>query len=226
MIVEPDARRSAPLVRDLGADGFVVTLARTAEHARLLARARMPSVVLLGDLDPPRGAAVLLEEIRGDTARRAWNPTVGVIALTRSSSDLDRLRAFAAGADDALPRRAGYLELRARLLALLRRLGARGAPAQVMTVGPLLVDTAAHTATLAGRGLDLPRLEFALLAHLASDPERVFSTHELLTAVWGYRCAVPTRTVDSHASRVRRKLEQHGAGRWVVNVRGVGYRLV
>ena len=57
-------------------------------------------------------------------------------------------------------------------------------------------------------------------------PERVFGKQELLRSVWGYRSNAATRTVDSHASRLRRKLDVDGSGRWVVNVRGVGYRLI
>ncbi len=83
----------------------------------------------------------------------------------------------------------------------------------------------AHAVRLDGLTVELRRLEFELLAHLASDPERVFGKQELLRAVWGYRSSGSTRTVDSHASRVRRKLERSGGGRWVINVWGVGYRL-
>ena len=79
----------------------------------------------------------------------------------------------------------------------------------------------------AGRRLDLSAKEFALLAALARDPGRVLTKGELLRDVWGYRSAGRTRTVDSHASRLRRKLAAHGGGeRWVVNVWGVGYRLL
>jgi two-component system response regulator MtrA len=80
-------------------------------------------------------------------------------------------------------------------------------------------------ATLHGQHLDLRRLEYELLVQLASVPDRVFGKQELLSLVWGYRSCAATRTVDSHASRLRRKLDMDGSGRWVINVRGVGYRL-
>ena len=67
--------------------------------------------------------------------------------------------------------------------------------------------------------------EFELLARLASAPQRVFTKDELLRDVWGYRSSARTRTLDSHASRLRRKLASAGAGRCIVNVWGVGYRL-
>ena len=72
--------------------------------------------------------------------------------------------------------------------------------------------------------VDLCRREYELLVHLASDPERVFTKTELLRSVWGFQTPGTTRTVDSHACRLRRKLSAVG-GRWVVNVWGVGYRL-
>jgi DNA-binding response OmpR family regulator len=68
-------------------------------------------------------------------------------------------------------------------------------------------------------------MEYELLVHLARDPRRVFNKHELLKAVWGFRSQGTTRTLDSHASRLRRKLGSAGE-HWIVNVRGVGYRLV
>ncbi|MGO9762526.1 MAG: winged helix-turn-helix domain-containing protein, partial [Solirubrobacteraceae bacterium] len=72
---------------------------------------------------------------------------------------------------------------------------------------------------------DLRPLEYDLLLYLAADPQRVFRKHELLQEVWGYHSLGTTRTVDTHASRLRRKLSAAGE-RWVVNVWGVGYRLV
>ncbi len=79
--------------------------------------------------------------------------------------------------------------------------------------------------SLAGKRVELCRLEYELLLHLASDPRRVFHKHELLKNVWGYRSPGTTRTLDSHASRLRRKLGAAGE-RWIINEWGVGYRLI
>ncbi|MGA2164873.1 MAG: winged helix-turn-helix domain-containing protein, partial [Solirubrobacteraceae bacterium] len=94
-----------------------------------------------------------------------------------------------------------------------------------LRVGPLRIDTAAHTATLHDRPLDLRAMEYNLLVHLASDPRRVFCKQELLWAVWGYPAVCATRTLDSHASRLRRKLAG-GGEQWIINRHGVGYRLI
>lgn len=91
--------------------------------------------------------------------------------------------------------------------------------------GLLLVDLDRFEASWAGQALPLTELEFDLLAFLASVPERVWTREELLRKVWGYKSIGKTRTVDAHAARLRRKLAAAGAEGWIVNRRGIGYRL-
>ncbi len=211
------------LVEQLGVDGFRVVAARSAAHARVLADEHRPSIVVLGDLEEPRGAVALLAEIRDDGAPGSpWEFGVPVIVLSRRAEEIDVLRAFELGADDFVGQPFRYLELRARLRAQLRH-GERGGRRR-LRVGALEVDRQARVARLAGRRLNLSRLEFDLLSHLAAAPERVFTRDELLRAVWGFHSPGVTRTLDSHASRLRRKLDRDG-GCWITNVRGVGYRL-
>jgi DNA-binding response OmpR family regulator len=97
--------------------------------------------------------------------------------------------------------------------------------AAILTCGPLEVDTLACTVTFAGAPVELRPREFALLAHLARDPMRVHEKQDLLREVWGYQLPGRTRTVDSHASRLRRKLARAGAEGWVCAPPGIGYRL-
>src|SRR5919202_4296212 len=135
--------------------------------------------------------------------------------------EVDRVRGFARGADDYVTKPFSYAELVARLRALLRR--SAGRPRRgLLRAGELTLDPVTRSVRLAGAPVQLSVKEFALLHALAGDPTRVFSKAELLRDVWGYRSTGASRTVDAHACRLRRKLGR----RYVVNVRGVGYRLV
>jgi DNA-binding response OmpR family regulator len=225
LVAESSASIGHELVEQLRADRYRAALAGTAEHARSLALSRPIRVIVLGGLDPPRGALELLEEIRAGTGRAPWDRCLPAIVLSCSASQLDFLRAFEAGADDFIARDGHvYLELRARLRALLRR--AEGElDTRLLRVGPLEIDTGSHRVSIAGAPVELCRLEYELLVHLARDPTGVCTKRELLDAIWNQRAGV-SRTVDSHASRLRRKLEAAGAGGMVVNVWGVGYRLI
>jgi DNA-binding response OmpR family regulator len=235
LLVESGASLGREIVEQLCADGYRVALARTAEHARALARAQPIRAILLGTLDTSRGALDLLEEVRnsapGTTGGSPWEACLPTIVLSPSAEQLDLLRAFELGTDDFIARseRTGwkghsYLELRARLKALLRR--AEGFPGtRLLRVGPLDIDTHAHLVRIAGAPVELCRLEYELLVHLARNPTGVCSKHELLRTVWDQRTSSGVRTVDSHASRLRRKLDAAGAPGLVVNVWGVGYRL-
>jgi len=98
--------------------------------------------------------------------------------------------------------------------------------AVVRRVGELTVDQSTREVTLRGRRIELSQKEFALLGALVDEPPRVFTKQELLRDVCGFRVPGQTRTLDSHACRLRRKLEQVAGDRFLVNVWGVGYRLV
>jgi DNA-binding response OmpR family regulator len=226
LVVESDRQLGHAIVEQLVADGFSVELARTAEHARALAGASAPRLAVLGWLDAPRGALELLDEIRQSAhAGTPWDHTLPAIVVGSRARELDMLRAFEAGADDFLARSATYLELRARLRAVLRRSSSAPDCARAIEVGPLVIDPGAHVVTVEDRPVDLRRMEFELLVHLAREPERVFTKEELLRTIWQYRSDGSTRTLDSHASRLRRKLAPEDVRRWVINVWGIGYRL-
>ncbi|HEY7891165.1 MAG TPA: response regulator transcription factor [Solirubrobacteraceae bacterium] len=224
LVIDTDADLGQVIVDQLRMDGYRAMLAQSAGHARALVAQRPVRAIVLGDLESPRGALDMLAEIRHSSGESSpWDAATPVIMVSARDEELDLARAFASGADDFMSRPARYTELRARLQAILRRAYGESTP-RLLCVGPLEIDTASHAVTLSGQRIELCRREYELLVHLASEPDRVFTKTELLRSVWGFQSPGATRTVDSHACRLRRKLSACG-GRWVVNVWGVGYRL-
>jgi DNA-binding response OmpR family regulator len=149
-----------------------------------------------------------------------------VIVIGREEADaVDRVHAFRKGCDDYVPRPFDYQELVERIHAVLRR--ARPAAPELLEAGPVRIDTRTRDVRVSGRRIHLSQKEYELLVELAREPERVFTKEELLHEVWEYRAPARTRTLDSHASRLRRKLREAATGDALVeNVWGVGYRLL
>lgn len=208
----------------LVADSFGVLPAPSAADALRLCRYNQPDILLLDLTLPDAPGLDVLREIReADGIVSRFDSRLPVIVLSGRGDDVDRVRGLESGADDYVLKPFHYEELRARIGAVLRRRGERrDGPCRV---GEIVIDPARREVTVAEREVRLSKKEFTLLRALAADPSRVFSKEELLQSVWGYRGLNHTRTLDSHASRLRRKLDpEHG--RYVVNCWGVGYRLV
>ena len=190
------------LERQLRSDGFDVLAFPSAELLPLGADA---DVLVLGDVD---------------ALDRMPVPDCPVIVLGRSDPAVT-VRALAR-ADDYLVRPFVYEELVARIRAVLRRCPPRS---DVLELGPLVIDRGARRVVVHREDVRLSKMELAFLVKLASAPDRIFTREQLLRDVWAYRASAPTRTVESHASRVRRKLADAGLDGWVVNLWGVGYKL-
>ncbi len=224
LIIEDDEATGAFLADNLAADGFGVACASGAAEGMRAIEVRHPALVLL-DLALEDGNGLdLLDRVRAsDGIASRVDPDLPVIVLTGRASEADRVRGFARGADDYLVKPFHYGELLGRVRALLRR--AEGRPARgLVRVGDMTLDPSTRAVRVDGRPVHLSAKEFSLLQALAEDPTRVRSKNELLRDVWGYVAIGQTRTVDAHASRLRRKLGSTGRS-WVVNVRGVGYKL-
>jgi DNA-binding response OmpR family regulator len=224
LVVEDDPATRTFLIDNLIADGFrAVGASGTGEGLRAI-EVRQPSLVLL-DLGLEDGSGLaLLDRVRAaDGLASRIDPELPVIVLSGRTGDADRVRSFTRGADDHLNKPFLYAELLARVQALLRRADGRRARA-VMRVGELTLDPSTRAVRLAGRRVELSATEFALLQALAERPTHVYGKQELLRDVWGYLSMGNTRTLDAHAYRLRKKLRP-SSRRWVVNVRGVGYKL-
>jgi len=205
----------------LAREGFRTVRAADGRAALELHLALKPDLVML-DVQMPRldGWAVLAElRRRGDTP---------VIMLTALDQDIDKLQALRIGADDYVVKPFNAVEVAVRARAVLRRSG--GGSGKTLRVGPVECDLDSHLACVVAPvsadrvTLPLTLTEFRLLAHMARAPRRAFSRSELVDACLP-RGEALDRTVDTHLSKLRRKLDEAGAPGLVNNVRGVGFRL-
>ncbi|HUG64436.1 MAG TPA: response regulator transcription factor [Gaiellaceae bacterium] len=217
LVAEPEPETRAYLGRQLRGDGFDVIGAAQRSEALELAETARPDVVLLAELD-------LCLRLRRGEPGRTWDRNVPVIVLAGSSDPLERVRALERGADDVLGRPFAYDELLARIRALIRRTASP--PDDVIVAGDLVIDRPTRRVHVRDTLVVLSAKEFELVATLAAQPYKVFTKSDLLRDVWGFKALGRTRTLESHASRVRKKLRVAPNDGFVVNVWGVGYRLL
>jgi DNA-binding response OmpR family regulator len=224
LLVEDDPATRRFLADNLSADGYELLEADGADDAHRLMETRFPDLAIVDLGLPDRDGLELIRQIReADRIAGRLDPDLPLLVVSGRVGELDRLRGFERGCDDYVAKPFSYSELRARIAALLRRNRRRPGCGR-LRIGPLELDPLARSVWLRGERLALSKKEFALLRALAGDPTRVFTREELLRGVWGYRSIGRTRTLDSHASRLRKKLTVAG-DTFVVNVWGVGYRL-
>jgi two-component system, OmpR family, response regulator PrrA len=203
-------------------DGHEPATALTIRAVRLKL-AELPDALLLGSLGGISDTIALLRDLRAGAIHRTDN-TVPVVVVG-ADTDVDRIRYYRAGADALLASDSSPLLIAAALEALHRR---TGPPAlRLLKVASLIVDVDARAARVEDRDLSLTRLEFDLLQTLASHPGKAFTRAELTREVWGYdpAAAGTSRTIDSTASRLRKKLEEAGGDQLLHGIRGVGWRL-
>lgn len=225
LVVEDDDATRTFLADNLTADGFCLGVASSVTSGWRRLEALRPGVAVV-DVGLPDGSGLdLVRRVReADALGTGVDPRTPILVLSGQATEVDRVRGLQRGADDYVAKPFGYAELLLRV----RRLALRGDAGKTQTrvqIGPLLLDVLARSVTVDGRPVDLSAKEFALLRALAADPHRVWTKQELLRDVWEYAALGQTRTLDSHACRLRRKLGASGR-RFVVNVWGVGYRLL
>jgi len=220
LIAEDDADIADILRSYLEREGLRTVHAGDGRSALDLHLALRPDLVLLDVMMPRLDGWGVLAELR----RRGQTP---VIMLTALDQDLDKLQGLRTGADDYVVKPFNPLEVVARVRVVLRR--ARPAEPEVLRVGRLRIDRAAHLATVETAAgavpVSLTLTEFRILLHLAENPTRVHARSAIIDAAMPDSDALD-RTVDSHVSNLRRNLEQAGAAGLIRVVRGVGYRLM
>ncbi|MEU3031679.1 response regulator transcription factor [Streptomyces incarnatus] len=213
LVVGDDVGGAEARVRGLRRQGFQARSVDTGAEA--LSAHQQADLVLL-DLDLPDIDG--LEVCR--SIREAGDKPI--ISVTARDTELDRVLALQAGADDCVVTSCGEREMLARIEAVLRRARPRSERSRPLSLGPLCIDGRTREVRLDGRPLNVTAKEFELLRTLAATPESVISRKELMARVWETTWADSSRTIDTHVRSLRAKL---GAHSWIITVRGVGYRM-
>ena len=220
LVVDDEPDIVALVAFHLARAGYRVSTAASGPEALEAARRERPALVVLDLMLPGLSGYDVLERLRAAPATKQ----IAVLMLTARREEQDRVRGLSLGADDYLTKPFSPQELTLRVGAILRRIGgAAGAPSDVVSVGPIAVDRAAHRVMVDSREVELTPTEYKLLVLLIERRGRVQSRPHLLTTVWNGSPEVQTRTVDMHVQRLRAKLG--AAGGMIETVRGFGYRL-
>ncbi len=221
VLVVDDEKPLAELVGSyLEREGFWVTIAGDGARAVALARELDPSVIVLDLMLPTLDGVEACRQIREFS-------DAYIVMLTAKAEEADKIVGLSTGADDYVTKPFSPPELVARIRAMLRRPRGTGTtPSEPLSIGALEIDAAAHEVVVAGRPVELTKLEFDLLYVLASEPRLAFSRRQLLERVWGGDWFGDDHVVDVHLANVRRKLGDDAASpRFIRTVRGVGYRI-
>jgi DNA-binding response OmpR family regulator len=225
LVVEDDAPTRTFLADNLTADGYALLTAGCVRDAvRALEYHRVDLAIVDVGLPDESGLELVRRVREAGAAGARLDARLPLIVLSGRAGDSDRVRSFERGADDFVAKPFAYGELRLRIAAVLRRASARRGEG-LLRVGELVLDPMGREVWLRGTRVPLASKEFALLRALAAEPTRVLTKGDLLRDVWGFRALGATRTLDTHACRLRQKLAVHG-DRYVINVWGVGYRLL
>lgn len=219
LVVDDEPDIVALVVYHLAKAGYRVSSASTGPDAVALARRERPDLIVLDLMLPGMSGFDVLRDIRAADETR----NIAVLMLTARKDEPDRIKGLSLGADDYLTKPFSPQELILRVHAILRRVTTGGQAADLLRVGPIAIDRAAHTVSVASRSLELTATEYKLLLTLAERRGRVQSRTSLLETVWEAAPDIQTRTVDMHVQRLRAKLGP--AGPLIETVRGFGYRL-
>ena len=221
LIVEDDHAMSIALRDGLQFEGHTVLVATDGRMGLQMAEANSPDLVILDVMLPTMSGLDVCKQLRS-----AGN-SVPIIMLTARGQEVDKVVGLKIGADDYVTKPFSFMELSARMEAILRRQCAPADEAEVYRFGDVEIDFAELKATRGGEPLELTPREYKLLRQFVANRGSVLTRERLLAAVWGYHVVPVTRTVDMHVAKLRKKVEHDPESPiHIITVHGVGYKFV
>jgi two-component system, OmpR family, phosphate regulon response regulator PhoB len=221
LVVDDEPMLRNLLSRLLRMEGYDVIEAEDGQVALDKIATEQPDLVLLDVMLPARDGLDVLGDLRQTS-------NVPVILVSALGEEADRVLGLKMGADDYVVKPFSAAELSARIESVLRRaaLRDRPGPGSRLLFDGLAIDHGTREITVSGEKVEMTAKEFDLLAFLAGSPRQVFNREQLLRQVWGSSSDWQSdATITEHVRRLRRKIEQDPDNpRWLVTVRGVGYR--
>jgi DNA-binding response OmpR family regulator len=217
LIVEDDPDLAFGLQDDLQVEGYGVEIVRDGAAAVRRAREGAWDLILLDVMLPGKDGFEVCRELRRANLRTP------IIILTAKAHEAEKVMGLELGADDYVTKPFSPRELRARIKAVLRRTAPESP--DVYSFGECEADFARGALRRGGAAVEITAMELKLLAAFVRNRGRVLSRRQLLQAVWGNDIMVTDRVIDTHVANLRKKIEpQPGSPRYLVSVRGLGYR--
>jgi DNA-binding response OmpR family regulator len=219
LVVEDDAAMATALKDGFAYEGYDVTLARDGEAGLKAAREAAPDVVILDVMLPKMSGLDVCKRLRAEGS------ALPIIMLTARGQEIDKVLGLKLGADDYVTKPFGFMELMARVEALLRRTSGGARHAEVYGFGDVVVDFKKAELKKRGIALEVTARELKLLEYFISHRGEVVPRERLLDQVWEYDSAPLTRTVDMHVAKLRKKIEDDPADpKFIVTVHRMGYK--
>lgn len=221
LIVEDDPAMSVALRDGFEYEGYAVTVAKDGAAGLSLASDKALDIVILDVMLPKMSGLDVCKQLRNE------GHDIPIILLTARGQEIDKVLGLKLGADDYVTKPFSFMELAARVEAVLRRATRRVEKVEVYEIGDLTLDFKKCEATKGVHQLDLSPREFKLMKYFIEHRGEVVTRDQLLDAVWGYDSFPLTRTVDTHIAKLRQKIEDDaGNPRYILTVHRAGYKFV
>jgi two-component system alkaline phosphatase synthesis response regulator PhoP len=221
LIVEDDQAMAVALRDGFQYEGHQVTVARDGANALTLASGKQFDLMILDVMLPKMSGLDVCKQLRSE------GNNVPIIMLTARGQEIDKVVGLKTGADDYVTKPFSFMELLARVEAVLRRAASRLDSPDCFTFGDVTIDFKKNETTRSGRSIELSPREYRLMKYFIDHRHEVVTRDQLLDSVWGYDSFPLTRTVDTHIAKLRHKIEENPSDpRWIVTVHRVGYKFI